>query len=351
MKNIVFLLLISFVIVSCTSEKKHAPRDKKCGGTLRINMAYVPNSLYPPAIHDAVTAQVVSLFHAGLVKFNPSTLEVLPSIAQKWVVDTSNKVFTFYLRKNARFHDDECFPDGKGRFITAKDFVYTFEVLCMQDSLNFNFGSISNILGATKYYDRSIKGKPKFELEGVHAVNDSVLTISIEEANPAFVNILANPAFSVLAKEAVEKYGSNLLVGAGSFVLKEKLQGGIPAYFSRFEDFYVSDKKDIQLPYLDTVKVNFTGSSRKELNLFFDGQIDMIIGLTKNQMPQIVEDRIKDFEAKPPKYILSSATEKDVQLFNLLYPYVKGFYTNGMNYIDLSIVYFENKLKDTAHTK
>lgn len=351
MRNIVPFLIMILVFLSCTTEKSKVPADKKYGGSLRINMGYVPESVYPPAIHDALTSQVVSMFHSGLVKFHPSTLDVLPCIAQKWAVDTSNKVFTFYLRANAFFQNDACFSGGKGRQVTANDFVYTFGLLCTYDTLNNNFNAVSSIAGATEFYENGRAGKPKSTLKGVRAVNDSVFQITIEHPNPAFVNILANPAFSVIAKEAVEKYGRELLVGAGPFILKEKPVAGKLTILTRSDNYFLSDKKKLQLPYLDTVCISFNGSSQKELNLFFDGELDMIIGLTKTQMPKVVESRIKDFESKPPRYILSSATEKDVQLFNLLYPYVKDFYTNGMNYIDLSIVYFEKAPSDSVKIK
>lgn len=341
MKSILFLFLGLILFSSCSTDSEKIERDKKYGGTLRINMPNVPRSMYPPAIQNAVSSNIIAMIHAGLVKFNPNNLSVIPSIAKRWSIDSTYKVFTFYLRNNAAFRNDECFFGGKGRFVKAKDFVYTFELLCTQDSLNNNFSSISSIAGATKYYEASKTGIPVFSLEGVKAINDSTLQITIEKPNPAFVNILASPVYSVLSKEAVGKYGKEQLVGAGPFCLKEKPQGNNPAVLTRSENYFLSDNKALQMPYLDTIKINFSESSQKEINLFFDGQIDLIIGLIPSQMPQVVEKHIGDFKSDPPKYILSSASEENVQLFNLLYPYVREFYTNGMNYMDFSIVYFD----------
>lgn len=341
MNNILFFFFSLILFSSCSTESNKVQRDEKYGGTLRINIANVPASIYPPAIQDAVSSQIIAMIHAGLVKFNSHNLEVIPSIAKSWSIDSTNRIFTFYLRNNAVFKNDECFSGGKGRLITAKDFVFTFELLCKHDSSNNNFNAIACIVGAKKYYEASKTGKLTSVIDGIKAINDSTFQIILEKPNPAFINILANPAYSVLAKEAMGKYGKEQFVGAGPFCMKEKPQSNKVAVLTRSENYFLHDSKSLQLPYLDSIKINFAESSQKEINMFFDGQIDMIIGLIPSQMPQVMETHIDEFKSVPPKYILSSAVEENVQLFNLLYPYVREFYTNGMNYIDFSIVYFD----------
>ncbi|MBI5217480.1 MAG: hypothetical protein HY958_00935 [Bacteroidia bacterium] len=338
-----FPVIIAALLIfsSCSTHNLNSNRDKKYGGAFRINMPSVPKSLYPPGINEIVSSQIISMVHAGLVKFNSRNLVIMPCIAKKWKTDSTNTVFTFYLRNNAFFHDDACFPGGKGRKITAADFQYSLELLCTQDSFNYNFFPVSGITGAKKYYEESRSGKPKTTIEGIKIINDSMLQITLEKSNPYFLNFLANPSCSVLPHEAVDKYGKNTYVGAGPFVMKEKLIADNPFVLTRSEKFFLSDDKGLQQPYLDSIKISFNGSSQKELNLFFKGDIDLIININRAQVPDIMENHIKEFEAKPPKYIMGSVVEENVQLYNLMYPYVKDFYTNSMNYIDLSLVYFD----------
>jgi ABC-type oligopeptide transport system substrate-binding subunit len=54
----------------------------------------------------------------GLVEYDPKTMEPIPSIAERWVVNEDATEFVFFLRHTAKF--------SNGDSITAKDFVYTF---------------------------------------------------------------------------------------------------------------------------------------------------------------------------------------------------------------------------------
>src|SRR5512138_883636 len=55
---------------------------------------------------------------SGLVSFDPS-LNLTPDLAERWDVSPDGTIYTFHLRKNARFHD--------GRPVTAQDVVYSWE--------------------------------------------------------------------------------------------------------------------------------------------------------------------------------------------------------------------------------
>lgn len=337
----ILVLVATIFINACSGDFKEKPNDKKYGGTLRVNLASPPVSLYPPSISTASAAQFIAQFHLCLVKFNSKTLAVEPALARKWQVDTSGTVYTFFLTKNAFFHDDNCFTGGKGRRITAADLVFTFEQLCTQVPQNLNFSSVSLIYGAKKYYQESAAGKPAFALSGVKAINDTVLQIMIEKANPFFLNLLANPACAVQAKEAFEVYSFNSKVGAGAFVLKQDIDYTKPVYLSRNPNFCMADKKALPLPYLDSLEVHFYPSSSKEINLFFKGKLDAIIGLQQKDASSVMEKHIGEFSSTPPKYVMTSIEDDSLAIFNLLHPNIKDLYTNRMNYIDFSIVYFD----------
>src|SRR5512133_129174 len=58
------------------------------------------------------------LVFSGLVSFDPH-LNLTPDLAETWKISDDGTVYTFHLRENARFHD--------GRFVTARDVVYSWE--------------------------------------------------------------------------------------------------------------------------------------------------------------------------------------------------------------------------------
>ncbi|HEY4335249.1 MAG TPA: ABC transporter substrate-binding protein, partial [Puia sp.] len=53
-------------------------------------------------------------------------LHIVPSLAKSWDISPDKLVYTFHLRSDTYFQDNESFPAGKGRRMTASDVVYSF---------------------------------------------------------------------------------------------------------------------------------------------------------------------------------------------------------------------------------
>jgi len=352
MKSYLFILIVlSAFLISCSTKNndiiKHEIKEKK--GTLRINENSYFVSLFPPSTKDIVSLNIVAQCYDGLVKYNTKTLEVIPAIAKSWDIDPLGVIYTFHLNKNVFFHDNDCFPNGKGRLVTAFDIKYTFEYLSTKSSDNHNFfGTVDKIKGAKKYYEASSKGKPSFGIDGIKIIDDATLQITLEAKNPLFLNYIATPTASILAKEAIEKYGNKCYVGTGAFMITSLPELNKPFFLICNPNYYRKSEDGKSLPYLDTVKITFEEATIKELEMFENGTLDVIVGLSNDYMPKFLEKHIKDFEANPPKYILNHSEETSTtELFNLLRSNVNNFHTNRMNYIDLSIVYLkEAKAKE-----
>src|SRR3954454_16181031 len=52
-------------------------------------------------------------------------LNIVPSLAAKWEVSKDKLLYTFHLRTDVWFHDDDAFQNGKGRKMVAEDVVYS----------------------------------------------------------------------------------------------------------------------------------------------------------------------------------------------------------------------------------
>ncbi len=63
----------------------------------------------------------VGAMFSGFVRFDKDT-NIIPDLAECWEVSADGTIFTFYLRKNARFHD--------GRAVAAQDVRYLWERAC-----------------------------------------------------------------------------------------------------------------------------------------------------------------------------------------------------------------------------
>ena len=55
------------------------------------------------------------------------SLNIVPSLAKSWDISADNLSFIFHLRNDVFFQDNDAFPNGKGRKMTAQDVVYSFK--------------------------------------------------------------------------------------------------------------------------------------------------------------------------------------------------------------------------------
>lgn len=92
--------------------------------------ASVYRSLDPPKQFDVASARIISNIYDPLLEYHylkrpyelvPNLLETLPELGE------DKLTYTFKLRKGIKFHDDPCFPDGKGRELNADDVIYTLK--------------------------------------------------------------------------------------------------------------------------------------------------------------------------------------------------------------------------------
>jgi len=342
-KSLVGLFLLTLFLVSCTQsdtqetvKKREAKGDREYGGSFRVNERDEFQTLFPYAIIDAISHRIAAQIYEGLVKLNSKDLSISPSIAESWEIGEAGLVYTFHLKKGVLFHDDPCFPEGVGREITANDFKYSFELLCnsnINDSIpNLMFARTfkDKLKGANNFYEASKTETPQSEIEGVRVIDDYTIELTLERQSSSFIYILAYPAACVVAKEAVDKYGDMLIVGSGAFVFGEFLEEtdeltGEPVeklILTRNDKYHGVDTLGNQLPYLDSIMITFYNSRKRELALFQEKKLDMILGLPAESIRDIVEQQIAYFEKKPPVFILERSADMATQFyeFNLNNP-------------------------------
>jgi peptide/nickel transport system substrate-binding protein len=321
MKKLFFLFIsIAFFYSSCSvsgsGKDKVAKGDKVYGGTLRLNEAEQYQTLYPAAITDVVSSNLACQIYDGLVKFNAKDLSIVPCLAEKWEIDAAGTTYTFHLKKGVMFHNNKCFPDGKGREMKAADVKYSFELLCVDSKDNCNFGATfkNKVVGANKFFEAS-KGTINGDLDGITVVDDYTVKITLTSPSESFLYVLALPATSIIAKEAVEKYGTDLKVGTGPFIFVENT-GKDRLILKRNDNYHGVDSLGNQLPFLDSVVIIFIPTKKDELEKFQNGNLSAVEGLPAEFVKDIVEKEITDFQNKKPKYILDRTPEMASQYYS-----------------------------------
>lgn len=320
MKIIYILVLSGLIATGCGNSAKdkglsEAKGGRLYGGTLKVNETDPYISLFPHKISDVISVDIANQIYEGLVRIDAKRItNVLPSIAERWEVSEDGTTYTFHLKKEVRFHNDPCFPDGIGREVKAQDFKYSFEKLCSPSEDNTLSAFRNYVKGAKEYYEAGKKGKPSFELEGVKVLDDYTLKITLNSPFSSFLFLLTGPAGFVIAHEAVEKYGMEMKVGTGPFVFCNE---STPDHVILLKNssYHRTDSLGNPLPFLDSIIFNVIPDKKAELEAFKKGDIHIIFGLPSASISEMVESQIADFSSKNPKYFLQRNSELETQYY------------------------------------
>lgn len=204
-----------------------------------------------------------------------SGLRLVPSLATRWEASPDGLSYTFHLRSDVHFHDNDAFPQGKGRRMTAADVVYSFNRLMDPATAS---------AGAWIFNDR-VREKEPFV-----ATDDSTLIIHLRRPFRPLPQILTMQYCSVVPREVVEKWDKdfrNHPCGTGPFQFKYWDEGNM-LVLHRNPHYWEKDEQGHALPYLDAVQVSFNDTRAMEFLLFNQKKIDFINGIDGSMKDMIL---------------------------------------------------------------
>ncbi len=311
MKKAIYLFLAIALLASCGGTKNSTGDSKKAnggvyyGGVFRMNEAEDFRNLFPLNVTEVTSVHIASQVYEGPVKLSQTDLTILPSLAEKWEKNADATQWTFHIRKGVKFQNDPCFPDGKGREITVKDFLYCFEKLCTSSLENAQFNNTfrDKVAGANEYFQSTIDNKPLAGgVSGIKAIDDYTIQINLLFPFAGFLNILSTPGCWVYPKEAFDKYGIEMrtkCVGTGPFQVKS-MKEGETIILERNPNYWDKDEFGNQLPYLDALKFTFIKEKKSELLEFKRGNLDMVFQIPVEAISDILGELEHAKEANAP---------------------------------------------------
>ncbi len=255
--SVSIFLLISFLFFSSCKNHSHPGkkifRYNETSGIASLDPAFAKNQSIMWAVHQ---------LYNTLVEVDEN-MQLKPSIAHRWEFAAGNRSIIFHLKSNVFFQDDAAFKNGKGRKLDAEDVVYSFERI-----INKNTASP----GAWIFNNRVDSINP------FTALDDSTFQLNLLQPFQPMLGILSTPYCSIVAREAVEKYGNDFRrhpVGTGpfSFVAWEEGQALI---LKKNNNYFEKDSSGYPLPYLDGIKVSFYDSKATEFLEFQQQRLDFI---------------------------------------------------------------------------
>lgn len=257
-------------------------------------------SIDPPRQFDSESYDVVSMVYSSLLKYaylerpfklEPDLLERMPELG------ADNLTLAFKLRKGIRFHDDKCFPGGKGRELNADDVLFSLRRFA---DANVNHKSWFLMEGAVAGLDayRAATAKAgakgdtsKLAIEGFKKVDSHSFTVRLTKPNPLFLYALATAATAIYPAEAVATYGDQFAVnpvGTGPFTLDNVERKGVlrflknPHYHGTYPT--VGEPGDAEkgllkdagkkLPLVDVVEMPLIEEAQPAMLKFLRGELD-----------------------------------------------------------------------------
>lgn len=260
-----FLLILLIGIASC-SKKQDKHDDTQ---VFRYNEPRNITSLDPAYASNQANIWAVNQLFNGLVQLDDS-LHIKPDIAKKWMLSDDGLSYKFVLRDDVFFHKNQCFKN-KTRHVTAYDFEYSFKRLIDKKLALPGSWTLSKV--------------SHFE-----AKNDSVFTIQLKQAFPAFLGLLTMKYCSVVPKEAIAKYGTSFRsnpVGTGAFQFKLWVEN-TKLVLRKNPLYYEHDSNGKQLPYLEAIAIKFLPDRQSGFMEFIQGKSDFISGLDPSYKDDIL---------------------------------------------------------------
>ncbi len=282
------------------------------GGTFRFMSSEKVTSLFPLQTTDIYSNRIVSQIFEGLVKVDPESTELVPSIATSTDVNENSTVFTFHLRTDVYFQDDPCFHEGKGRKVTAHDFKYSLEFACSDNELNqVSYLLKDKIEGGNAYY----KGEAD-HVSGITVKDDSTLVITLNRSFSAFKKMMSHAGLGVFPKEAYEKYGEQIgkhPVGTGAFVLDEFTTDKI--VLGRNNNYWRKDEFGNPMPFLDNVVMTYSKDKTDELLSFRAKKIDLVMDIPVEEVKNVLGTLQEAQEGKNVKHRVISKSSLNITYY------------------------------------
>ena len=173
-----------------TAPAKASPESARPGGELRLTGA-PPATLDPALVQDSFSSTYIVEIFSGLVTLDRN-LDVAPDLAERWEVSPDGRTYTFYLRRDAKFHN--------GRPVMAADFKYSLERAC---SPGLASPVAATYLGDIEGALAVIRGQAK-EISGVQVLDDYRLSLTIDAPKAYFLSKLTYPTAFVVDRTNVE---------------------------------------------------------------------------------------------------------------------------------------------------
>jgi peptide/nickel transport system substrate-binding protein len=214
-------VLLALLVTPALGQAVKGPRY---GGTLVVALAYEPRFMNVNYEFDGAAPYYNMNIYSKVVNYDYPTNKVHGDLAERWDVSSDGLTYTFYLRRNVKWHD--------GRPFTSADVKWTLDSILAEGNKAQAYRLLSDI-------------------QSVSAPDPYTIRVRLKDRNSAFLmNMASYYGFNVLPRHLYEGTDvrtnpANLRpIGTGPFKFSEWVQGSHITFVANKEYFREG-------PYLD----------------------------------------------------------------------------------------------------
>jgi peptide/nickel transport system substrate-binding protein len=262
------------------------------GGNLKVGIEWEVDIIDPPASFGGWnTGRVVQQMYESLVEDDLENedveyTDIIPALAERYEISEDGKEYTFYLRKNVKFHDGYPFDAEAVKFnlerIWKKDSPYYNEFAA---GLNLTVGHV---------------------LKDIEIIDTHTIKLILKEPFAEFLRYMtqedAPGAMVYVSPEAIKKYGNEGVAdrqtGTGPFKLKERFdtEFGGAVTVERNPDYWG------EKTYLDTITFLPIPDPMDRVKALKSGEVDLIYGPDSLKVKELKEQGFV-VEERPIPYL------------------------------------------------
>ncbi len=271
----------SIVVLACIFLSCSRPSTLITATTIFYNEPDGINTLDPAQLSYRASIWAGSQIFNGLVEVD-SSMNIVPCLAKSYEIDASATLWTFHLRTDVFFHDDDCFGEKRTRTMNAYDVRYSFERLCdARIKSNGLWVFRDKIEGTASFHEatkKADKSDTSLHIKGIHVVDDSTIQFRLNSPFAPFLALLTMPYCYIVPREAIVRYQEDFFkhpIGTGAFRMA-KWEADIELLLARNERYFERDAQGKQLPHMDHVAVSFIRDTKAEFLQFRKGKLDFV---------------------------------------------------------------------------
>ena len=235
-------------------------------GTLVVGLVAEPVNLDPAQVTDANSNRVGRRVVETLVGFPDESTQLIPGLAESWVISKDGLQYTFTLRKGITFHD--------GTPLNAE--AVKFSIMRQIDP-NHPANKLGNYPFANYFFGN---------VRTVEALSEDRVAFLLKEPRASFLAILTAPAASIVSPSAAMKSGTDYAshpVGTGPFRFAS-WDRGQRVVLERNPNYWRGPVK------LDRVIFRPIVEDQARLTELLTGSLDMMVGVPADYVAQLEQN-------------------------------------------------------------